>query len=512
MALTMSDRVTPFDSPRSLAIVVVVGTLVFLLLAKYIRRLFFMTPKSVPGPLLARVSRLWYLIQVRRGDWHKVIMHQHRKYGPIVRMAPNYYSIDDPSAIKTLYGSGTKFVKGSWYTVPGDPDLVIRDVFTDLDIRSHAAHRRQIASLYATTSLLKMEPNVNECILELDARFSEITRTGDVINLQWWMQCYAFDVIACISFGSRFGLLDNGKDPLDLIEALHGGMDYVATVGIYPEWHGPIFRLLKRLGSNPMVKTIKFAQQKIDERQRDLKSGVLPDSQIDDFLTKVLRLHDDDPVAFPMAKVFTTCMQNVGAGSDTTSISLSGLMWYLITNPGPLAKLRAEIDDMTAQGRLSDPPTFAETQAMPYFQAVIQEGLRMHPAAAFPLVRIVPEAGAVIAGKFFPAGASVAANCWVAHYNKQVFGDDADEFRPERWFGDKEEVAAMNRYWIPFGHGAGTCLGKNISLMEISKVVPHLLRKYDFKLVDPNAKLKCRYLSFVLQENLDVSIAPRQKV
>ncbi len=91
-------------------------------------------------------------------------------------MAPNYYSIDDPAAIKILYGTGTTFTKGPWYTVPGDPSLQIRDVFTDMDPKSHAAHRRQIAPLYSVTSLLKMESAVNECIRELDARFAEILR------------------------------------------------------------------------------------------------------------------------------------------------------------------------------------------------------------------------------------------------------------------------------------------------------------------------------------------------
>ena len=47
--------------------------------------------------------------------------------------------------------------------------------------------------------------------------------------------------------------------------------------------------------------------------------------------------------------------------------------------------------------------------------------------------------------------------------------------------------------------------------MEIGKVVHHVLRKYDFKLVDPNAELKCRYIAFVLQENLAVRISPRRK-
>ena len=81
MALTVSDSVAAFGSPRYLSIVVAVATLVLLLLTRYIRRLLFVTPKSVPGPFLARLSRLWYLIQVRRGDWHKVILQQHRKYG-----------------------------------------------------------------------------------------------------------------------------------------------------------------------------------------------------------------------------------------------------------------------------------------------------------------------------------------------------------------------------------------------------------------------------------------------
>ncbi len=106
---------------------------------------------------------------------------------------------------------------------------------------------------------------------------------------------------------------------------------------------------------------------------------------------------------------------------------------------------------------------------MPYFQAVIQEGLRMHPAAAFPLVRVVPKGGAQIAGKYFPEGVSsllkplrslrpcllielqvtVGINCWVAHANKDVFGDDVDKFRPERWLVDKEKVSMMSRYWLP---------------------------------------------------------------
>jgi cytochrome P450 len=49
---------------------------------------------------------------------------------------------------------------------------------------------------------------------------------------------------------------------------------------------------------------------------------------------------------------------------------------------------------------------------MPYLQAVIKEALRLHPAAALPLERVVPEGGATITGSFFPEGVSrTVKNC-----------------------------------------------------------------------------------------------------
>lgn len=46
----------------------------------------------------------------------------------------------------------------------------------------------------------------------------------------------------------------------------------------------------------------------------------------------------------------------------------------------------------------------------------------------------------------------VGINSWVAHANKEVFGDDADHFRPERWLADKETVQRMDKYWLPVSY------------------------------------------------------------
>lgn len=215
----------------------------------------------------------------------------------------------------------------------------------------------------------------------------------------------------------------------------------------------------------------------------------------------------------PIQLVMGGCTGNVFAGSDTTSISLNATYYNIIKNPRVQVKLRAELDDAHARGALSDPPSFAETQALPYLQAVLKEALRMHPAVGLCLWRIVPAGGATLAGQYFPAGTNVGVNCWVAHRNKEVWGEDAEEFRPERWLDSSEEkLKAMNAMYMPFGLGSRTCIGKNISLLEISKVIPHLVRKFDATLIDPLNKMdelpsKCAW--FVGIKDFRVNVKPR---
>tara|TARA_R110002060_G_scaffold24251_4_gene32946 strand:- start:943 stop:1272 length:330 start_codon:yes stop_codon:yes gene_type:complete len=67
--------------------------------------------RAVPGPFLARFTRLWYLYKIYQGHFEKVNIKLHERYGPVVRIAPNEYSIDDIAAAKLIYGHGNTFVK-----------------------------------------------------------------------------------------------------------------------------------------------------------------------------------------------------------------------------------------------------------------------------------------------------------------------------------------------------------------------------------------------------------------
>ena len=178
-------------------------------------------------------------------------------------------------------------------------------------------------------------------------------------------------------------------------------------------------------------------------------------------------------------------LQTVVAGADTTMASLTAIMFHLVKYPEVLAKLRNEIEMIAQNSVCSAPFSFKQTQAMPYLQAVIKEALRVYPAVGLPLEWEVPVGGVELCGYFFPAGTVVGVNPWVMHYNTSVWGSDAANFRPERWLeADNATLAMMRRCWILFGVGSRTCIGRHMSMLEIAKAVPELLRRFDFALCD----------------------------
>ncbi|KAK3071600.1 hypothetical protein LTR53_008337 [Teratosphaeriaceae sp. CCFEE 6253] len=123
------------------------------------------------------------------------------------------------------------------------------------------------------------------------------------------------------------------------------------------------------------------------------------------------------------------------------------------------------------------------------------------------LPRRVPEGGAIIAGHHLPGGSVAGANPWVVHRNKDVYGDDVDAFRPERWM--VEGNGDMHRYFFAFGAGARMCLGRNISWMEMSKLIPTLFMHYNLELSEPDKEWSMKCWWFVMQEGVNVRLTRR---
>lgn len=240
------------------------------------------------------------------------------------------------------------------------------------------------------------------------------------------------------------------------MSALDRLMTYSTLIGVYPQWHPRLFGPMSRFswsGAGGRAYIMKFVQEKIARHNQQKSDPEKTQEHIrtQDFLEKMVLARDKDPEKVTDYHLFMMGQSNVIAGSDTTAISLSSILYHLLHYPNVFRKLRQEIDDFTAEGRCSQKVTFKESQEMPYFQAVIKEALRMHSATGLPLWRVVPEGGAEISGRFFPAGTVVGINTWVAHYNDEVF-PDAKTFRPERWIeaeSDPQRLKIMNDMYMP---------------------------------------------------------------
>jgi len=376
-----------------------------------------LSPRGKLPTYADRVSREIWFVKPASPEEYQGIRLGLSILGPVVRIAPNRYSITDPAAFKTIYGHGSKFIKSKFYYAFGHPDLTKLDLFSERDIASHALKRRRVSSLYSVTSLLSYEHFVDQNNLQLCSKLEQFAGTGRVFNVPTWMQYYAFDVIGSISVndhrapslaststnfalkvGKSFGYMEMETDPRGILSAIHESMVYGSRVGLFPELHAPLaFVASKAKLPIPFDRVGDFITEQINNRRSGKFTGVQGD-----FLDKLLDLKDAGKIE--EWDIQTTIGANIAAGSDTTAITLSAILYFLIKHPEKAKKLHQEISEYATSGKISDPVTFQEGQKMPYLTAVIKEALRLHPATGMILSRIVPSGGAVLGDYFFPAG------------------------------------------------------------------------------------------------------------
>lgn len=472
--------------------------------------------RHIPGPFLARFTRAWYCWKIYEGNFERTNQQLHTRYGPIVRIAPHEYSIDDVDAAKVIYSiGGASFPKTSWYTTWQPSNLFPASLFSELNPHVHSVQRRKVANYYSMSSMVGYEGYVDNCSELLSQHFVKKAISGDFVDMQHLLQCYAFDVIGEITFGKRFGFLDMGEDKDGVFKAIDNGGWYSTFVGIWSWLHAWIFPLLPKTGGIAYV--VEFTAARIAEKEkllREQKSSNRKEEGTLDFVTRILMASEKDPGKITKGDLRTTCQSNIGAGSDTTAITLSSVLYHLLKYPNTYQKLRDEIENAAKEGKVSDPITFKEAQGLPYLQAVMKEGLRVHPAVGLGLQRIVPAEGTTIANQFIPGGSTVGINAYVAHKNTSVWGSDADQWRPERWLEIEEQGrgAEVEKYFFSFGMGSRTCIGKNISLLEMNKLIPQLVRRFDFELdpdVEQNGGIVCKNRWFVKQQNFRARVLRR---
>ena len=207
--------------------------------------------------------------------------------------------------------------------------------------------------------------------------------------------------------------MTSGYDQIGILNAIHESMVYGSRVGLIPELH-PILARVAQITKIPVPFDIvlRFIKENIQAREHGNQQ-----SDRNDFLTKLLELRKKEKIED--LDVVTSLGANVAAGSDTTALSLSTVIYHLAKKPEKRKILRQELQDCERKGLISAPITYKESQKLPYLQAVIKEALRIHPATGQMLARIVPDGGAWLCGRFFPAGV-----CSLLHASKFYYVTD----------------------------------------------------------------------------------------
>ncbi|UMM15539.1 hypothetical protein L5515_012947 [Caenorhabditis briggsae] len=486
-------------------ILLVITALLFGVLSYYLWIWIYWRRRGVPGPLGYPVV----------GSFLSTIEHTNPQYLQIREWTKQYGSVYGytEGTMKTLIVSEMDLVHQLFVTqydnfygrklnpIQGNPEKDDRaNLFSAQGYRWKRL--RAIASpTFSNNSLRKINLTVEDCAIELLRHIEEQTTGGEPINMLQFYQEFTMDVIGRIAMGQIDSQMF--RNPLlNFVKAIFAdNRKHIPLIGgVFPVL-AQIFRyfMLKFpfLGAANFIhvhKTMVSAvHNRIAQREEDKNNGIEP-GEPQDFIDLFLDARAEDVEHFGESNAdFSksssynnrqlTTMEVVGqctvfliAGFDTTALSLSYSTFLLATHPEIQKKLQEEVDIECPDSVI----TFDQLSKLKYMDCVIKETLRLYPLGTLANSRRCMRA-TKLGNVEVEVGTMVQVDTWSLHTDTKVWGDDAKEFKPERWLLPETDKISQKGGYIPFGLGPRQCIGMRLANMEEKILLSHILRKYTFK-------------------------------
>ncbi|KAF7591314.1 hypothetical protein BBP40_001690 [Aspergillus hancockii] len=348
--------------------------------------------RRVPGPFYTALTRCPLKFASFTGNRIYFIHELHRKYGPVVRIAPDEVDVSSLAGFGEIHRIGSPFLKSEWY------DQFVTDkkrtIFLMRDPKEHATRRKLFARPFSKSELRRIwEPVVKEKVQLAVSQIRNDLKVNEISDLLKWWTFLATDVGGHLMFGESFDMLRFGKEYL--------------------------LRYAQR------AVTIGRAASKAS---RNIFSSILYESEKGNSA-----ITDEDVTVEAGALIL--------AGADTTAVTLTYLIWAVLSQPKLQRELEKEVSTLGADF------TDASLEELPLLNAVIMETLRLYGAAPGALPRTTPEGGAIFSGYFVPEGVTTSA----AEKAKKAF--------------------------VPFGGGARICLGIHLAWMELRLATAEFFRE-----------------------------------
>lgn len=391
-----------------------------------------------PGPRMPRALQS-VLIWTQR-QWFIPAMH--RRYGDTftVNAEPTGYGVvlRDPADLRTIFrGDPDVFHAGEGNSLLA-PIVGRRSVLT-MDAPEHVVERRRMLPPFhgeriaRAVALMEEETEREVARWPVDHDFELLPR----------MQALTLNIIVRVVLG---------VDEDDRAQAVGAALRRVLTVRLRNMllWVWPGLQRVRPWANvvRDMDRADELLYAEIERRRADPGR-----TERSDVLSMLL---DGDPDPELVRDELVTLLV---AGHETTAVALSWTFERLLRHPRALAKVRAGLDDPRD----------------PYRAAVAKEALRLRPVIMNIARRLTQPVE--LAGHVLPAGTLLLPSIIGVQTDPQIWGQDADEFRPERWLADDPPTYA----WIPFGGGARRCLGATFALTEMDAVLRTVLRHTDLR-------------------------------
>ncbi|KAH7067132.1 cytochrome P450 monooxygenase-like protein [Paraphoma chrysanthemicola] len=405
-----------------------------------------------------------------------------------IRISPTLLLFPRPSALKDIYWDPQCNRKGGLY---GSSALGPTHLFTTIDGREHKILRKALSNAPWTIGQLKntWEPRFDNLINLFIAKMHEHATARRTICLADKVAEFAADIMSMVSFTEPFGSVKNQRDEKDILGNWRKGLRFFGLLGRFRFFRERIVKIpIIGLWFLPTVSDdsgmgflMARAEQEVTARENQNEDKIV--SGQPDFLQHCIdaRMPNGSPLTHAQRTAHATLL--IQAGADTTGTALGSILRFLLTHPPSMARVRDEIERADHAGRLSSPVQFEQTKThLPFFVACIKEGLRLHPPAPNLLARVMPMHGKIIDGHFVPGGFEVTSHAYTVQRDRVMYGDDAGEFNPDRWLVSEKRTFELEAAQFTFGMGPRICLGKDIAMMEIYKLLPQVIRKFDIEL------------------------------
>ncbi|KAG4429099.1 hypothetical protein IFR05_015425 [Cadophora sp. M221] len=449
----------------SALVLLLIPALVWFWLIKSIHHALTDPLRRIPGPRLNRYTNIPLKIQTMRGRRVHYIHELHSSYGPTIRINPTEVAISDLASTREIHRIGSGYLKSEWYAKFTEESEDCLGIFSMVNPKQHAVRRRLFSAAFSSTALLQWEEVIQSRTTLVIQKIKEQAMSRSGADIFSWFTFMATDVIAELGFGESFHSLEHGKkssvsedlEKVMMFSGLRAELGFVAKVLSCL----PIPAIQVWLGSTKRIESYGVAAI--------AKNKALADRGETKYtlFTKMLGEGDEKIESLSDMDISREASNLIVAGSDTTAVTLTYLVWAVLKSSEVKRKLVAEVRSV------EDNPTSKVTNALPYLATVIKETLRLYGAAPGSLPRTVPAGGRTLGPHFIPGGTTVSTQAYTLHRDPRIFPGPL-EFKPERWLEPTQE---MKDAWMPFGGGSRVCIGLHLAQSELSLAAAKFFRE-----------------------------------